>query len=209
MYWLKASPALWKSLKHWISWFVYSHICYMGNCRAPADTMCTTEQKEGLCPKGHFKEKKKCVQVRNRSYRDTQKHSHAARVTNRCRCYTWGHNAHQFNENMAEKKLSKLLQEKTTANNCDGWKTLFFFSLFFFLTQSLDLFQIVLLQEVDERSKSFADLSGSKNQDIFAQSNQREIVGPKAKKYFWQNNLMKESIPPSPINKVSERAGLF
>lgn len=73
-----------------------------------------------------------------------------------------------------KKKLSKLLQEKTTANNCDGWKTLSFLSLFFFfLTQSLDLFQIVLLQEVDERSKSFADLCGSENQDIFAQPNQR------------------------------------
>lgn len=85
----------------------------------------------------------------------------------------------------------------------------FLILFFFFLTESLDLFQIVLLQEVDEGSKSFADLSGSKNQDIFAQPNQREIVGPKAKKYFWQNNLMKESIPPSPINKVSERAGLL
>lgn len=71
------------------------------------------------------------------------------------------------------------------------------------------MFQIVLLQEVDERSKSFPDLSGSKNQDIFAQPNQREMVGPKAKKYFQQNNLMKESIPLSPIDKVSERAGLF
>lgn len=71
------------------------------------------------------------------------------------------------------------------------------------------MFQIVLLQEVDERSKSFPDPSGSKNQDIFAQPNQREMVGPKAKKYFQQNNLMKESIPLSPIDKVSERAGLF
>lgn len=83
-----------------------------------------------------------------------------------------------------------------------------FYHFFFFLAQSLNLFQIVLLQKVDERSKSFPDLSGIKNQDIFAQPNQRGIVGPKAKKYFQQNNLMKESIPPSPIDKVSERAGL-
>lgn len=52
-------------------------------------------------------------------------------------------------------------------------------------------------------------MSGSKNQDIFAQPNQKEIVGPKAKNFFRQNNLMKESIPPSPRNKVSEIAGLF
>lgn len=33
--------------------------------------------------------------------------------------------------------------------------------------------------------------------------------GPKGKEIFLQNNLMEESIPPSPINKVRERAGLF
>lgn len=129
---VKRQPCFMKSLQHWISWFI---TCSVGNCRAPSQTpMCLTEQNEGLCPKGHFKEKRECVQGRNRSYSGTEKDSHAAQVTNRCRCYTWGQNAHQFNENMAEKKLSKLLQEKTTANNYDGWKILSFLSFFFLST---------------------------------------------------------------------------
>lgn len=59
-----------------------------------------------------------------------------------------------------------------------------FFCFLFFQTQSLILFQILFLQEVDERSKSFVDLSGNKNQDLIAQQNQREISGLKAKKVF-------------------------
>lgn len=84
-----------------------------------------------------------------------------------------------------------------------------FFCFLFFQTQSLILFQILFLQEVDERSKSFVDLSGNKNQDLIAQQNQREISGLKAKKSFQWNTPIKDSIPLSSIDMGSERAVLF
>lgn len=126
---VKRQPCFMKSLQHWISWFI---TCSVGNCRAPSQTpMCLTEQNEGLCPKGHFKEKRECVQGRNRSYSGTEKDSHAAQVTNRCRCYTWGQNAHQFNENMAEKNYLSCFRRKPLQTTMMDGRFFLFYPFFF------------------------------------------------------------------------------
>lgn len=46
------------------------------------------------------------MQIRDRSYDSTERDDHAAQIMNRCRYYTWRHNAYKFNENMVEENLT-------------------------------------------------------------------------------------------------------
>lgn len=46
------------------------------------------------------------MQIRDRSYGSTERDDHAAGISNRCRYYTWGHNAHKFNDNTVEENLT-------------------------------------------------------------------------------------------------------